>query len=254
MKISSNHQRIFEIGAVTAVVWLLSVVVVSSTDGPGLSWDAINHHIYLGWFANSPRFNQDFWAAASQSYQFPYLFWPVYKLIQAGVSSTAVGIVLASLQVTAVPALCLIAERCIPERSLFGFAMRLLAVGLALCSAVIISLIGGTANDLLASVPLLWSVAFAVNATATRNSVFISGFLAGVSVAFKLSNAPLVLMLPILWFTGHAREDINTLFGAIFAAFFGYVLVYGYWGWKLFSQFGNPFYPNDVNILRILGL
>jgi hypothetical protein len=35
----------------------------------GLSWDALNHHIYLGWMAEHPRFDRDFLAASYQAYQ-----------------------------------------------------------------------------------------------------------------------------------------------------------------------------------------
>ena len=52
----------------------------------GLSWDALNHHIYLGWTAEQPRFDRDYLAALYQGYLFPYLYWPAYKLAVGGAS------------------------------------------------------------------------------------------------------------------------------------------------------------------------
>ena len=77
---------------------LATVVFVSiplSLGEIGISWDALNHHIYLGWTAEHPRFDKDFVAAGYQAYQFPYLYWPVYKLAAGGWSGAAAGVVLA---------------------------------------------------------------------------------------------------------------------------------------------------------------
>ena len=37
------------------------------------SWDALNHHIYLGLIAEHPRWDLDVIPASYQSYQYPYL-------------------------------------------------------------------------------------------------------------------------------------------------------------------------------------
>ena len=120
-----------------------------------LTWDALNHHIYLGWEAEQPRFERDFWAAGTQSYQYPYLYWPVYRLYMSSLSGRWVGVIWVGLHTLALPPLHLITRICLPGNSWYDVVMRLLAMFLSLCSVVLVAYTGMTSNDVLASIPLL---------------------------------------------------------------------------------------------------
>jgi len=242
-----------ELGALIVVAWVAFVSVPLGLGAIGLSWDALNHHIYLGWVADEPRFDRDFLAASYQSFQFPYLYWPVYKLLQSGVNGRWAGAVLVTLNVAVIPALWLLARTCVAEKSWYGSAMRWLAVALALVSSVVLSMFDTTANDLLAAIPLVWAVALAMQPwdptrpgwMTTRRMVLLSGFCAGAAVAFKLSNGPLVILMPLLWgLQGPSlKQRTDHVLGGCFAIVAGFVLVYGYWGWQLWVHHGNPIYP-----------
>jgi hypothetical protein len=247
----------------TALVYLLGAFVFGAIPlclgYMGLSWDALNHHIYLGWTAEQPRFDRDFVAAGYQAYQFPYLYWPVYKLATSGFSGATAGLVLAMLHSTAVPAVWLIARSTIPGEDLFAACMRLLAVVLAFMGGAVLSLFDSTSNDLLASIPLLWSYALGLRCVDTSagrpwQAFAASGALAGVAVACKLSNGLLVLALPVLWLSVPgsplARVRRCVLAGAAVLAGFG--LAYGYWGWQLWTHFGNPIYPFADDLFEAL--
>lgn len=238
------------------IVWLLgaaSLALIPILRGEiSLSWDALNHHIYLGWIAAEPRFHRDFLAAGWQSYQYPYLYWPAYKLAVAGASGVTAGVVLAMLQSLAVPAIWLVARCLCPGDRPHDVVMRFLAVALALSGGVTLSLADTTSNDFLAGVPLLWSIALALLANGQvgldhrrRMLILLSGFCAGISLAAKLSNGPLVLVLPLVWASIEggvpSRVMRVTLAGA--AAMLGFVLCYAPWGWAMWEQFGNPVYP-----------
>jgi hypothetical protein len=219
----------------------------------GISWDMLNHHIYLGWVADSPRFDRDFLAASYQSYQYPYLYWPVYKLALGGASGVTAGVVLALIHLTCVPPVWMLARTCIPGTHVFDVAMRALAVALAFTSTVVLSMFDSTANDLMAATPLVWALAFAFlpldrrgdAASGAARAIMISGFFAGVAAGFKLSNLPLAVLLPLVWLAHPAgwREHLRRLLRATLAGAGGYLLVYGYWGWQLWLKFGNPVYP-----------
>lgn len=219
----------------------------------GLSWDALNHHIYLGWTSEKPRFDNDFVAAGYQAYQFPFLYWPVFKLATSGWSGTSAGIVLATLHLIAVPPVWMLSRVCMPGTTIFDAAMRLMAVVLAFSTAVVLSLLDSTSNDLMAAAPFVWALALAMEPMRSERAIWLtpsravllSGFCAGVSVAFKLSNGPLAVLLPALWFI-----SADTLLGRVrfvamgsMATLAGFTLVYGYWGALLWSHFGNPVYP-----------
>lgn len=243
----------WELPFVCFLAWIVFVSIPMTLGEIGISWDALNHHIYLGWTAEHSRFDRDLLAASYQSYQFPYLYWPVYKLAASGFTGMWAGVVLASISCVSVPPVWLIARICIPGNGWFDALMRLLAVVLAFMSILVLSLFDSTSNDLFAAIPFLWALALAfqlLSADCPKKErvfkrVIMSGLLAGISVAFKLSNGPLVLLLPGLWLLSGASLKtrlVNTFSGGV-ATLFGFLLVYGYWGWQLWHNFGNPVYP-----------
>lgn len=241
-----------ELAALLLLAWLAFAAVPVALGGIGLSWDALNHHVYLGWVADQPRFEQDFLAASYQSFQYPYLYWPFFKLFQSGMSGIAAGVILVSLNLLAVPPLWMLARAGVPEASWYGLAMRWLAVALAFLSGVVLSLFDSTSNDLLAAIPLVWAVALAVDAAHCRPTsggsvafVAISGVFAGAAVAFKLSNGPLSLLLPLLWTLHGAslgQRLASVALGGV-STLVGFALFYWSWGAQLWIHYGNPVYP-----------
>ncbi|WP_146039305.1 MULTISPECIES: hypothetical protein [unclassified Variovorax] len=230
----------------------LLVLVPVLGGGMGLSWDAVNHQIYLGWIADRSRFDLDVWAAATQSFQFPYLYWPAYKLYSSGAGSMQAGVTLAALQCTCVPAVWMLARVCVPEHSWFGTSMRATAMAMAFASSVILSMFNTTANDLLSAVPLIWAIALASlmfsNDAKPRSTMalYLSvGVLCGVSVAFKLSNGPIAVSVPLLFLVqaDGRRRRLAAALGAYVAMLFSFALIYTPWGWELASRFGNPIFP-----------
>lgn len=241
-----------ECGLLTLFVWLALLLLSASEGGIGLSWDALNHHIYLGWTAQGHRLDQDALPAAFQSLQFPYLYWPAYQLAIHGAGPVQAAAVLSALHALAVPAVWLIARALIPGGSVEAMALRSAAVVLAFLSGVVLALTDNTANDLLAAIPLVWAIAVALQAhdpqvpsPARRRRVLVSGLLAGLATTFKFSNGPLALLLPLVWVMGEGplRWRVAQVMRGGIATVAGFALTYGYWGWQLWTRFGNPLYP-----------
>jgi hypothetical protein len=243
----------WEFPAIGLAAWACFVSIPLCLGQIGISWDALNHQIYLGWIADHPRFDRDFLAASYQAFQYPYLYWPLYKLSASGLSGAAAGAVLATLDWLAVPAVWMIARTCMPGRQWFDVTMRALGVGLAFVTGLVLSLFDSTSNDFLAAVPFVWALAFALSSAAgprslllsSRNAVICSGLLAGVAVAGKLSNGPLALLLPGLWLlsaSGTRERVANVVLGGV-ATVIAFVGAYGFWGWELWLHVGNPIYP-----------
>lgn len=245
----------WELTLVCLLAWLAFISIPLSQGGIGLSWDALHHHIYLGWVVDEPRFDRDFMAAAYQSYQFPYLYWPVYKMAISGWSGTWTGVALATMHLIAVPPVWMLARTCMTGATVFDVMMRLLAVGMAVASAVVLSQFTSTSNDLMAAAPLVWALALALgplNAHSPgwltqRRAVLLSGLCAGAAVACKLSNGPIALIvLPVLLLLateGALKTRLLEAFLGGLTTLVGYLLVYGYWGSQLWAHFGNPIYP-----------
>jgi hypothetical protein len=238
---------------VCLLAWAGFVAIPLSIGELGLSWDALNHHFYLGWTAEIPRFDRDFVASGYQSFQYPYLYWPVYRMAASGWTGMWVGAMLATIQVVAVPPVWMLARTCMPGRTNFDLAMRVLAVALAFMTAVVLSIFDSSSNDLMAAIPLTWALAFAMlplgegspGPAAARRWVALSGLCAGIAVAFKLSNGPLAVLIPVLWLfsaRGARPRLLNTAWGCL-ATLAGFLVAYGYWGSLLWQYFGNPVYP-----------
>jgi hypothetical protein len=243
-----------ELALLTFLVWVGMISIPLGLGGIGLGWDALNHHIYLGWVAEHARFDRDYLAASYQGYLYPYLYWPAFRLMQGGATGVTAGVVLATLNASAVPALWIVARVCMPEATWHAAAMRAAAVLLAVSGQLTLSLMDTTANDILAASPLVWAAALALLAMdnpigprwLTRSRcVALSGVLAGVSVAFKFSNGPLAILMPVLWLAcgpGLRERLLQAVRGSAWTLA-GFAVAYGSWGWALWQQFGNPMYP-----------
>jgi hypothetical protein len=250
-----------ELPIILFTMWLVFISVPLYLGQVGLGWDGLNHQIYLGWVANSPRFDKDYMAASLQAYQFPYLYWPVYKLAALGVSGLTAGIVLSSLHLITVPPVWMVAKALIPGKDWLHIALRQAAVALAFMSAVPLKTLEATGNDLLAAAPMLWAIAFAFKAITFQKTELafsiprisvLSGLLGGLAVACKLSNGPLVVFLPFFFLVCRGRSVERFQWGLInaFAIGLGFCLAYGYWGYQLWLQFGNPLFPFYDNLFE----
>lgn len=236
-----------------AAAWLLLLAMPLSLGALGLGSDALNHHLYLGWTAQQPRFDRDFLAAGYQSFQAPYLYWPAYRMAASGWSGAAAGAVLASLHVVMVWPVWMLARACLPGATVYDVAMRALAVALALLSSVVLSAFGSTITDVLGAIPLVWAVALAVEPVRdprmapalARRYVMLSGLLAGMAVALKLGNGPLAVCMPGLWLlcARNLADRLRAIVLGSFGAVVGFLACYGPWGWVLWRNFGNPVYP-----------
>lgn len=234
--------------------WAFLVSIPLSLGELGLSSDALNHHLYLGWTAEQHRFDRDFLGAGYQTFQAPYLYWPFYRMAIGGWSGAAAGALLASLHVLAIWPLWMLARACMPGQTVFDVLMRALAVALALLSGLVLSAFGTSMTDVLGAIPLVWAVALAMEPVArgagmplanVRCYVALSGLCAGLAVALKLGNGPLAVLLPALWLLcgrGWMRRLGSVLLGSV-GVLAGFLLGYGYWGWLLWRHFGNPVYP-----------
>lgn len=236
----------FELAVLTLLAAAAAASVPLTTGYLAWSWDALNHHVYLGMTAESPRWDLDVVAASFQTYQYPYLYWPVYRLALWNVPGAVAGAVWSAFQAAmVVPPVWLISRRLMPDAAgAEGVLLRSLACGMALASTVVLVGLETTANDLLAAVPLLWAIAVALRPGGGHRSAALAAALWGVSAAFKLSNA-IYLPVLLLWWWRPERPWFPLGRGLAIAAgaIAGFVLAYAPWGWQLWSLTGNPFYP-----------
>jgi hypothetical protein len=241
-----------ELAVLTVAAAALAAALPLDAGYFGWSWDALNHHIYLGYMAERPRLGQDVLAASFQSYQYPYLYWPVYRLSLFEGSGALVGAGWAAAQAALLlPPVWLLSLRLLGSAqapwTLAGAAERAAACALAFLSGVVLVGFETTSNDLLAAVPLLWAFALMAATPSTNQRAALAAALWGVSAAFKLSNGIFLPLLLVWWALpdtrggGGAQWRRGILMVAGAAAGFG--LAYLPWGWQLWQATGNPFHP-----------
>jgi hypothetical protein len=213
----------------------------------GWSWDALNHHVYLGYISEQPRWQLDVQPASVQSWQYPYLYWPVYRLSLLPISGAWAGALWAVLLVSLLlPPLWLCSLRLLhtAETPAQGVFERAVACVLGLGSAVVVSSTTTTANDPLAAVPVLWAVALMAVPEPGHRRAAAAAALWGVACAFKLSNALALPLLLVWWWQGSRRPlGLRRAVALTGGAVLGFAGAYAPWGWQLWQQTGNPFYP-----------
>ena len=236
-----------ELFVITALCALLAGTLPLYAGAWGFSWDALNHHIYLGLISEAPRWHLDVTAASVQGWQYPYLYWPVYRLALLPLPGAVAGALWAALLCALiVPPIWVTSLRLLPQAGAAAQAVfeRSAACVLALLSLVVLSSLSTTANDPLAAVPLLWGVALMAAPAAGNSRAAVAAALWGISTAFKLSNALALPLLLVWWWRSSGwplpiRRGLAIAAGAVA----GFVLAYAPWGWQLWQQMGNPFYP-----------
>jgi hypothetical protein len=237
-----------------AAAALLAAWLAVGAGGLGWSWDALNHHIYLGYLAQHPRWHLDVHAASVQSHQYAYVYWPAYLLSQWP-GRPVVGAALWSGFQAAVIAgpIWLVCRRLLPEQATWAeaAAWRAAACAAAFMSLIVICALETTANDLLACVPLLWALALSLHVVFDDRRAAAAAALLGVAIAFKWSNGLALPWLLLWWYRGtRPRFPLRRGLLLAVAAPAGFALAYAPWGWQLWQVWGNPFFPLFDNWFR----
>ena len=236
-----------ELLGLTALAAGMSAAVILSAGEWAWSWDALNHHVYLGLIAESPRWNLDVLAASVQGYQYPYLYWPVYRISTLPISGAQAGALWSALAAALIlPPVWLASLHLLPAQGSAVQAAfeRIAACALAGSSIVVLAATGTTANDPMACLPLLWALAIMAAPKPNDRRAGVAAALWGVSLAFKWSNA-LAMPLLLLWWWQSERPHwcLRRGLQMAVAAAAGFAVAYGPWGWQLWRQTGNPLHP-----------
>src|SRR3954470_12026301 len=106
----------------------LALVCWGMAAGKDVSWDVVNHHLYLPFLWMSGREHSDLFGAGGQSYQNPLGYFTLYALFSAGVPSWIIGVLLSATHALVVWPLDRIARLFWPENTSEQFWCRALAL------------------------------------------------------------------------------------------------------------------------------
>ena len=241
---------IFFIGALGFVAWTLHA-------GRDLNWDFLNYHLYLGMHAGGDGLDRNFFPAGGSSYLNPYAYWPLGMMIAAKWPAMVIGGVLAFIQSLAVPATWYLAKQLFPDASRKALTLRVAATAIGVVCPLVLTEVGTSFIDLNTAIPVVLGAALMLKAFTTssyRTLLFvIAGMCLGLAAALKLTNAQFALAAFLGMTTTCAfRPEVTwkTLLVFGFAEVGGLIAGHGIWGFQLWREFGNPFFPHLNSIFQ----
>jgi len=239
-------------------VLLMAAMVgwVMMQGGGALTWDAFNHHIYLGRQAlEGSRLLWDYFAAGEMSCQYPQGYAPLVAMLDAGWSGTAVFAVLTLLAALSVPACWLITWSLLPSRSNSAMGLRLAGTVLANSSVLWWKLLEQTSNDAIGMMLAIWAVALVmlcVDAARWQGRAkgrfalcALAGGLAGLAFVVKMTQfiGVLAAFCILLFLEGRWSERVKYILCFGLAALLISVAVGWSWAMDSWRACGSPIYP-----------
>ncbi|MBC7657944.1 MAG: DUF2029 domain-containing protein, partial [Frankiaceae bacterium] len=230
---------------VLPVAWMVAL-------GMDANWDLRNYHLYNPHAWLTGRAAIDIAPAQLQSWHSPLLDVPLYLITVSGADARWAS---AWLTLPAIVAL-LIVFRLQALLSPSGPApASQVALGLLVVSgAAFGSTMGLSMNDGFVAAAMLGSLLLLVrdgDDFAGRHRWLVAGLLAGAITGLKLAAIFYCLALAAAAVVqGTSRQRLRRLLALSMGGAVGFVLTYGYWGWRLFRSHGNPFFPYFNNVFR----
>ncbi|MDZ4325778.1 MAG: hypothetical protein U1A73_12320 [Pseudomonas sp.] len=224
-------------------LWLLGI------DG---NWDLRNYHLYNPHAWLTGRDAIDIAPAQLQSWHNPLLDVPMYLIIQSGADPRWASLWLALPTMASLYFLIRLQRVLgleVPTRT----SQAVLAV-LAVSGAAAGSTLGLSMNDAFVGSAMLGALVLLLDpgtGFAGRHRWLMAGLVAGAMAGLKLSAYFYCIGLAAAALaTGTVQVRARRLFALGVGGLAGFALSYGYWGWRLWRQHQNPFFPYFNNVFR----
>ncbi|WP_313329642.1 hypothetical protein [Comamonas sp.] len=233
-----------------AILLLVAITVFwIYVSGKDISWDLINYHLYSAQLLIENRWNKDYFAGGIQTYLNPVAYIPIYYAVKFHIPDYLVGLYLSIPAIVAIPLLWSFSEKIFINYQ-EKFEVIFLAVLLCVTTSLWLVVIGSTFVDSLSLILILGAINFLLyGGDCSRRKYFLSGLLLGTAIGLKLTNGMYAFALLFMVLVNFCVSVKNIRFRCIAIVIFctavliGFVLVHGFWSYKLWSEFSNPFFP-----------
>lgn len=213
--------------------------------GKDVSWDVVNHHLYLPFSLLSGRYATDLFGAGPQSYQNPLGYLPGYLLVRSSLPGWAMALGLAALH--ALPAAWGLHRIAL---AIWGTGRdarrwRWLALALAWSAPVFLLVAATTSIDPLCAGLILVAVAAILERQPHWSLLVVGGLSLGLAIGFKPTSGVFALaLIPVAvlklcagqWRWQHVVVGAGAVVVAALAAI-------AHWSGWLWRSFGSPLYP-----------
>lgn len=219
--------------------------------GKDTNWDLINYHFYIAHAWSHSKYLTDYMGAGPNSYFNPFGYLPFYWMVMANWPSIAIGLLLGAFHGISLILLWEISARFFFKNAAHARWLALISVLLAASSPLFAGTLGSTFLEPTLAVFVfggLLLVGLGCESRGEKKSLllyFSGGLLLGIATGFKLTNIIFIAGsgLSLLFVTGIRLRGLAA--AAIFSigVIFGCLISNGWWGYLLFHEFGNPFFP-----------
>jgi hypothetical protein len=221
------------------------------TLGLDSNWDLRNYHLYNPHALLHGRV-ADIAPAQLQSFHSPSLDLPFYLLTSLG-APPRVGMLWLALPTMLCLWLALRLRDGLAPASTSGktIATDAALVLLVLGGAATWSTMATTINDAFVAAGILAALAIILLTPAGKHRWLFAGLVAGATAGLKLSAAFYCIALAFAALPGGDwRYTLRRLVALGLGGAIGFALTYGAWGWHLYAEHGNPFFPYYNNLFH----
>ena len=220
--------------------------------GQDRNFDLANYHLYNAYAFINNKLDQDFAAAALQTYLNPLLDVPYY-LMSTHFKPQFAGFLMGLMQGLAFLFILLIAkqyqDKLIQKKQFIIFAFA------GILTPQYLAQLGNTMGDNITSIFNLASLSLIIiGINQSRDQiipikyVIFSGLLIGLSTGLKLTNGPLALASAITFLLIDPKNNIKNSIYFSFFVLLGIFIAGGFWFLKMWSTWHNPVFPFYGNI------
>lgn len=236
----ATRERLWRAGL--ALLPGLALVLLRGVD---TNWDLRNYHLYNphAWWTG--RMAIDIAPAQLQTWHNPLLDLPLYLIVQSGWDLRWASAWLTLPFAIAIYLLLGLQARL--SAAPVGRGAQVVLALLALSGATVWATVGNSMNDGFVAAGLLGALALVADPeAATPPRWFLAGLVAGAIAGLKLTAGTYCIALAVcaLLYAGAGwtrRGHFLLALGA--GGLLGFLATYGWWGWTLLRDFGNPFFP-----------
>ena len=213
-------------------------------------WDFVNYHYYNAWAFLNDRMNVDILPAVVNSFISPFIDLPVYFLTNAlndhpVVYSAIMAVPYGLMMFVAFKTAALFFD----ADTRRGRIMIVLSLLLSVCSVFVFMELSGTTHEHSMSFLSLTALYLLLKKLPSRDldakTCLISGFLLGIAAGLKMTYCLYAAStgITLILFAKSFDRPVKSVALFALAGTAGFLIAYGYWGWFLWKNFENPFFP-----------
>lgn len=241
-----------KINIIILISFLILGGILSLIQQQSCAWDLLRYHFYNAWAFLNNRLEVDLMPCGIQSYLNPIITLPYYFLVKYLNDFPRLVAFIQGMQwgITTFIVYLIAREIIVIKNNAVQAILCAIAALLGSTVSLVYNEIGQGTVNILVNIPVLIAIYFLIKNIYCRKFVLISGILLGSAFAFKLINAIYCISAFLVLFIFYVVDKKNTfkekfcnLIIFCSSAALMFLLLNGFWMYRLYVNFQNPVFP-----------